>query len=87
MTPFYFIDGPLKGTSQDSDFRPTLVNTGEIYYKYTFAKRTDIGILFTDIASVNPQLRELQIHEKIPFYIKQEQDMVINAVLPGGEIV
>ncbi len=86
MTPFYYIDGPWKDLTQHSDFRPTLLKTGEIYYKYTFAKKIELGILFTDIASINPNLQELKIEDGIPFYIRLERETTLRAVPPGGEI-
>lgn len=72
MTPFYFIDGPLKGNIQPSDFRPTELTSGEVYHKYTFVKNTEDLLLYTNVASVNPKLKRLEVTEDIPFYIRND---------------
>ena len=83
MTQFYFIDGPLKGSLQLSDFRQTYVTSGEIYYKYTFARRIDDSILYIDIASLDSNLRTLIVTEDMPFHIRTDS-LVLNRLPPNG---
>ena len=86
MTPFYYIDGTWKGRTELSDFRPTRLPTGETYFKYTFAMKCNFGILYTDIASINLELKELKIEEKIPFYIRSKQETTLKPVPSNGRI-
>ena len=70
MIPFYCIDGPLKGERITSDFRPTEISTGEIYYKHTFVIH-EPKLMFTDIASVQKELKELEVNSNLPFYFRE----------------
>lgn len=86
MPIFYVIDGPLKDTLLMSlDFRPT-EHERVIYHKHTLAMRSGVGVIYTDIASVEKEPKEMDITDNIPVYIRAEKPLTLKPVSENGKI-
>ena len=87
MISFYCIDGPRKTHPILSDFRTSILPSGETYYKFTFAIKTDLGVLYADIASIDPDRKTIEITEDIPFHIRTQDNKTIPALPLNGVVV
>ena len=85
MIQFYCIDGSKKRTHIESDFRPTILSSGEVYYKQTFAIRFGHLVLYADIASTT-ELSSLEINENFPLFIRKGSDLTLISLPITGEV-
>ncbi len=70
MIAFYCIDGPRKGQLiYDKDFKPYNLSDGTVYYKHTFVVKHD-NLMYTDVASIDRELKSIEVNEHIPFYFR-----------------